>query len=217
MNPFFTSMGPGVRMLLILSLALYVSSLVLGVIGINLHLSLSLTPALFRQGSYWQIGTYWLLPGSLMDWFFNALLVWALGRRLEAGWSTGQLLAYALIVALCAGLMALLLLGKSPWAFTGMTPVGYGLMMAWVRMYGDEEVLLMGCWPMTLRKLFLIMIGLGFLLVLLSGFSIATLLMQVASIFGGAAGWVYLSIRWRRNLKVAAQSLHSSRIRRLEP
>jgi membrane associated rhomboid family serine protease len=208
-----SSLTPGVATLLALQVAVGLAQAVGHLLSAwNLSPWLALSGPAFWHGRLWQIVTYVLALESLMEFLTGALFLFFLGPRIERTWSRGQFWSFCLLVVAGAGLIKVLLQPASPFPMTGAAPLGWGLLAASVRLFGNERINLLGFGETTLRHAALWLAGLSFVLSLLGGGLIPALL----AMSGGVVGWVYLSLRWRANRFQAPQATRSERMGKLE-
>ena len=166
----------------------------------------------FWKGRVWSVVTYVLLPAGIMDLLFNGMLIACLGPVIERAWSRGGLWSYCLITAAGAGLVKVVLQPSNPALLTGAGPVVFGLLAAWVRLYGQQEIRLGPIWQTTARRAALLLAAITFLLMAVS----AGLVQAVVTLSGGLVGWLYLSLRWKVNLARHSRPVASERMSRLE-
>ena len=208
-----SALTPGVRGLIVVLLATYVAALAGRFTGAyDLEGWLALSPRGVWQGQVWRLITYSFLPNAVFDFVLNGFALAMLGTLLERAWTRGQLWSYYLIVAAGTGLVRFALAPSTAWLFVGATGAVYGFLAAWARLFGQEPMSLMGTWNTTVRNIALVMALVGLLTLL----SFAGWRDCVAVAAGGVTGWIYLSIRWRRNLAAPAGRASSERISRLE-
>jgi membrane associated rhomboid family serine protease len=208
-----SALPPGVRGLLLFLLATYAAVLLGRFTGAyDLAGRLALAPLAVRQGQVWRLVTYSFLPNAIFDFILNGFALALLGILLERAWTRGQLWSYFLIVAAGTGVVRFALSPSAAMSFVGATGAVYGFLAAWARLYGQEPMSLMGVWNTSARNIALTMAVLGLLTML----SFAGWQNCAAVAAGGATGWFYLSIRWRRNLAAPASRASSERISRLE-
>lgn len=204
----------GVRGLLLLLAFVYV----VGTVGskvsaFNLAALIGLKSVDFWHGHWWTLLTFWVLPTGLADFLFNGLLLAMLGGRLERGWSRIEFWTFFLIGVVGSGAATVLINPSSDVALLGIVGGIWGLLTGWLKLFGDEPVQLLGVWSTTVRRAILVMAGASIVMVWVSGGSILDLLTGLS---GALAGWVYLTVRWRLNPGIKAQTFQSDRVRKLE-
>ena len=210
---FLSSLTPGVRTVLVVLVAAYLTQ----VIGrwssaYNLSAWLALSGPLFWHGRVWLVFTYVLLPAGILDLLFNGMIIACLGPLIERAWSRGEFWSYCLITASGAGLVKVALQPSNPSLLIGAGPVIFGLLAAWARLYGREEIRLGLIWQTTARQAALVLAAIAFLIMLAT----AGLVVAVVTLSGGLVGWFYLSLRWKLNLARRSRPVTSERMSRLE-
>ena len=210
---FLSSLTLGVRTVLVVLVAAYLTQ----VIGrwssaYNLSAWLALSGPLFWHGRVWLVITYVLLPAGILDLLFNGMIIASLGPLIERTWSRGEFWSYCLITATGAGLVKVALQPSNPSLLIGAGPVIFGLLAAWARLYGREEIRLGLIWQTTARQAALVLAAIAFLIMLAT----AGLVVAVVTLSGGLVGWFYLSLRWKLNLARRSRPVTSERMSRLE-
>src|ERR1035441_4650952 len=162
---FLQSLTPGVRATLFVLAAAYLAE----VIGFwssayNLSAWLALSGPSFWHGRVWSVITFVLVPAGILDLLFNGLMIACLGPLIERAWSRGELWSYCLITATGAGLVKVALQPSNPALLTGAGPVVFGLLAAWARLYGQEEVRLGLIWQTTVRRAALLLAAISFVM-----------------------------------------------------
>ena len=210
---FLQSLTPGVRAALGVLAVAYLAE-VIGRWSSTYDLSawLALSGPAFWKGRVWSVVTFVLLPAGLLDFLFNGMMIACLGPLIERVWSRGELWSYCLITAVGAGLVKVVLQPANPALLTGTGPVVFGLLAAWARLYGREEIRLGFIWQTTARQAALVLAGITFLMMAAR----AGLVEAVVTLSGGLVGWLYLSLRWKVNLARRSRPVTSERMSRLE-
>ena len=210
----FTSfLTPGVSAVLIVLTAAYLAEVIGRWSGTyDLSAWLALSGPGFWHGRVWSVVTYALLPAGLLDLLFNGVMIACLGPSIERAWSRGDLWSYCLITAAGTGLAKVLLQPASPALLIGAGPVIFGLLAAWARLCGREEIRLGLVWHTTVLRAALLLAAVSFLLMVVS----TGLVSAVVTLSGGLAGWLYLSLRWKVNLARRSRTVTSERMSRLE-
>jgi membrane associated rhomboid family serine protease len=210
---FLSSLTPGVRTALVVLAAAYLAE-VIGRCSSAYNLSgwLALSGPVFWHGRVWPVITFVLLPAGILDFLFNGVMIACLGPLIERAWSRGEFWSYCLITATGAGLVKVALQPSNPSLLTGAGPVVFGLLAAWARLYGREEIRLGLIWQTTARRAALVLAAIAFLMMVAS----AGLVEAVVTLSGGLVGWFYLSLRWKFNLARRSRTVTSERMSRLE-
>jgi len=210
---FLQSLTPGVRTALIVLAAAYLAEVIgLWSSAYNLSAWLALSGPAFWKGRVWLAITYVLLPAGILDLLFNGMMIACLGPLIERVWSRCEFWFYCLITAIGAGLAKVTLQPSNPSLLIGAGAVVFGLLAAWTRFYGREEIRLGLIWQTTARRAALLLAAITFLMLVAS----AGLVDAVVTLSGGLAGWLYLSLRWKVNLTCRSRAVTSQRISRLE-
>jgi membrane associated rhomboid family serine protease len=207
------SLTPGVRVLLVVLTVSYLVAVIGRTLGVyDLYHWLALDPSAVWKGYVWQVFTYPLLPEGFMSFIFNTIAVVWLGRQLEREWSRWELWSYCVLAATGAGAAKLLLSFWNGYPLTGTASIVFGILAAWLRLFGHEKAMFWSGSETTILRAGLLMTAIGLLLMLFTAGWVDTLVMFC----GGLAGWLYLSLRWKLNREQPSQVAESGRIRRLE-
>ena len=210
---FLQSLTPGVRTALIVLAAAYLAQIVgLWSSAYNLSAWLALSGPGFWHGRVWSLITFILAPAGILDLLFNGMMIACLGPLIERAWSRGEFWSYCLITATGAGLVKVALQPSNPAPLTGVGPVVFGLLAAWARLYGQEEIKLGLIWQTTARRAALLLAAIAFVMMAVS----TGLVGATITLSGGLVGWLYLSLRWKVNLARRSRPVTSERMSRLE-
>jgi membrane associated rhomboid family serine protease len=101
---------------------------------------------------------------------------------------------------------------SNPSLLTGAGPVVFGLLAAWARLYGREQIRLGFIGQTTARQAALLLAAITFLTMAAS----AGLVGAAVALSGGLVGWLYLSLRWKFNLTRRSRTMTLERMGRLE-
>jgi membrane associated rhomboid family serine protease len=210
---FLGALTPGVRALLFVLTVAYVAA-VFGIFSrvYNLYPWLALDGPGFWKGKVWPVATYGLLPATLLDFLFNWLLILVLGTWLEKIWSRRQLWLYCLVCAIGSGIVKVTVQPSSPFAIVGTTPIVFGLLAAWGRLFGTEKIQFWLIWEMTIRQAAIVMMAVGFLLML----PCAGLVNATIMLCGAPAGLLFLWVQSKLLHSRASRPIVSERMGRLE-
>jgi membrane associated rhomboid family serine protease len=205
---FFDVVTPGTFSVLLTILAGFV------LVRLRMGPWLWLEPHGFWHGRIWTVVTHAFLPANVIDLLFNGLFLFMLGVWIEKAWSRFELWGFCLLSALATGLFRVAVTPGSQVILFGTMPLVFGLLVAWARLFGHERLLFMGVWEMTVRQCALL-VGI-----------IDIIIMATCPCFGwinclavcmaALGGWLYLTLRWKRNLAARSQAVNSERISRLE-
>jgi membrane associated rhomboid family serine protease len=210
---FLQSLTPGVRTVLgVLAVAYLAEVMGRWSSAFDLSAWLALSGPAFWKGRVWSVITFVLLPAGILDFLFNGMMITCLGPLIERAWSRGQLWSFCLITAAGAGLVKVVFQPSNSALLTGTGPVVFGLLAAWARLYGGEEIRLGFIWQTTARRAALALAAITFLMMAAR----AGLVEAVVTLSGGLVGWLYLSLRWKVNLARRSRPVTSERMSRLE-
>jgi membrane associated rhomboid family serine protease len=194
---------------------------VLAAIGIGFVLSrfgaapfLWIVPSDVLKGQLWRLVTHAFVPVGIVDLLMNGLFLFMVGTWLEKVWSRWDLVLFALLSALAAGAVKIALGFWDDQRLFGTMPLVFGFLTAWARLFGHEKVLMMGVWEMTIWQAALLIGGIDvIILATCPCFGWANLLAVSGT---SAILWLYLSLRWKRNLACPSRAQANQRIGRLE-
>ncbi|MGZ3694546.1 MAG: rhomboid family intramembrane serine protease [Bdellovibrionota bacterium] len=157
-------MTPVVRVLLIISAAVFLAQLALETgAGIQLSNILGFVPARLLNGWIWQLVTYAFLHSGLFHLLFNLLVIWTVGAELEGLWGAKTFSAYCLVAtlggAITYGVFSLVGLGGGPYVpMVGSSGVVYGLLLAYGILFGERTMYFFMLFPMP-AKYFVLLLG----------------------------------------------------------
>ena len=204
---------PGVRGLLSLLLVACLANLAgQWTHAFHLDIWLALHPSAVWQGRVWQAITYPLVPAGWMELLINGVVIAWLGAMLEREWRRGQVWFFCAVVTLGAAAVKLTVGAFSPGPLSGATPLVFGLVVAWAKVFGHERVAIPGVGETSVRWCALF----------LGGISLAMMLMQAAwtdtlvMVSGGVTGWLWLTLRQSQCQTQPARQVANERVRRLE-
>ena len=157
-SPFRTTVTRWVRWLLIANTAVFGVMLVLELARIPAALIydwIALRPrqVLLRP---WTVLTYAFVHAGVFHWFFNMVALYFFGPRLEERWGSRDFIKFYLIAAAGGALFSFI----SPnGTILGASAAINGLLMAWAVYWPDDEILLLGVFPVKIKWL---VIAMGF-------------------------------------------------------
>jgi membrane associated rhomboid family serine protease len=166
----------------------------------------------FCGGRYWQLITYPLIPNDFFGFLISIISIGALGPRLERTWSRREFWSFCLIITIGVGLCKFALYRQG--ILLGAEGIVWGLTAAWLRLFGNEVILLFGGRSILLRTLILVTLIFTALMILVRQPS--AIFNFLLNLIGLAVGWIYLSIRWKRNAAIQGQPVTSNRFGSLE-
>jgi len=99
---------PVVKNLLIINILLFLATLALSRVGIDLNKYLALYYPASKQFGIWQLVSYMFMHGGWMHILFNMFALWMFGNVLENVWGPKRFLNFYLIAGIGAGLTQIL-------------------------------------------------------------------------------------------------------------
>jgi membrane associated rhomboid family serine protease len=152
-----------VRWLLIVNTAVFAALLMaelFRVAPLTIYDWLALNPTTHAVVRPWTVLTYAFLHAGVFHWMFNMFALYFFGPRLEDRWGSREFMRFYLLAAAGGALFSFLTpVFGTPGYVLGASAAINGLLMAWAVYWPDDEVLLLGIFP--IRILWLV-IGLGF-------------------------------------------------------
>lgn len=139
---------------------------------------------------WWTIGTYMFVHGGFWHLALNLYTLWLFGPRVEWRWTTQEFLRFYLFCGL-GGWFAHLAFVPGDAPLIGASAAVFGVMLAYATLWPDEQVVVFGVIPTTVRWLVVLVGALN-----LAGGTIAAEgqngVAYLAHLGGLAAGWLYL-------------------------
>lgn len=187
---------PAIRWLLIANILVFVLTFVLYKGELNLFPALGLVPSeVFSKGHLWQFFTSLFLHGDVMHLFVNLLFLWMFGREIERGWSKKEFLSYYFLCGFTAGLATYFLSPAHNIPTIGASGAIFGILAAYLLMFGDRELLVFFVLPLKARYVILAFCGLE----LWACFHYTPDgIAHFAHLGGALGGFLYLKWRWWR-------------------
>jgi membrane associated rhomboid family serine protease len=173
---------------------------------------LGLSPALVWKGQLWRMLSYGLLAGGPVDWavslFWLATLVTVLGRN----WSALEFWGYCLLGVFAGALPVVLFMPEMRIPLAGGAAMIFALLVAWDWFYHRERLILLGIGEISVRQAaILIAVINSIILFFCNGW-----FLMLAMWCGGAAGWLWLTIRAKVFMGKPPEQIRSERVARLE-
>lgn len=198
--------------------ALFVAVMALAFLGaatglLNLYPRLALSPAAVWRGEVWRLFTYPFFPAGPLDLLMGGWAVLWLGAWLEREWSALECWLYGGVGTTAAGALACLLFPRVEASLGGSAILVACLLAAWFRLCGHRRVQVAPDWETSVRS---VALAWGAVLAVFAWFSCGRWFALPMLAASSAAGWVYLSLRWRRLERAAHRPLVSNRVRHLE-
>ena len=181
---------------------------------------IGLSAALVWKGQLWRMLSYALFDGGAVSWAINLFWLVALTSILARDWSAMNFWIFCLVAAFAGAVPIVLGFPRLAAPLLGGGAVVYGLLAAWVRLYGRERLVMMGIGEMTVRQaaatIAIVIAIISFAGTLACG-GLWIAFIGVASLLCGAlGGWAYLAIGDKRVMSRGSRIVESQRIGRLE-
>ncbi len=210
---FLFPLKTGTRLLVLIFTLLYVTAFI-GAVTKSFDLVdwLGLRSTSVWHGELWRVVTYAFLAPTLLVFVINGILLITLCAFLERVWSSKELWLYCFISAAGAGLAKVLVTPSDPVLMVASVSLIFGLLVAWARLYGHEQVWFMGLWEMNVRTAAWVFGIVNVIIIFPCAGFVNTLIL----LCGGVAGWLYLVLRVRTVLAQQSQTVGSVRMGRLE-
>ena len=158
----------GVKFLLVTNIVIF---LIINLLGIKYEAfsTFGLVPSkFFNNLNLWQPITYMFLHGSILHILFNMLVLWMFGKELESILGNNKFLEYYFICGVGSGIVTLIFNYNSYIPVVGASGAIYGLFTAYAILYPDRNVYFY----------FLLPIKIKYLLIILTGISLFSILIQ---------------------------------------
>jgi membrane associated rhomboid family serine protease len=154
-----------------------------------------------RSGGFWpwQLVAYPLVHVDGLAWFFNMLMLYFFGARLEELWGQRRYIQF-LLACTVAGAVAyalLTLLFGSAMPLTSMASVTFGMLVAFGILFPRQRIMLYFVAEVTMRTAVWVFVGIEVIMMLGSMFNGSGAWVTAVSQLGGAVGG-YLMILWWR-------------------
>ncbi|MDH4223340.1 MAG: rhomboid family intramembrane serine protease [candidate division Zixibacteria bacterium] len=181
----------GVKTLLLVNTGVFLIQFIL---GSKLVFVFGLTPALVKDGYFWQVFTYMFLHGGFFHIFFNMFALFIFGQDIERAWGTKEFIKYYFITGTGAGIINFVLSFNSAIPTIGASGAIFGLLVAFALMYPDRLIYLYFLFPIKARYLVIIF---GILELFASFRYTGDGIGHFAHLGGMIIGYLYLKIDWR--------------------
>ena len=139
---------------------------------------MTLYPALSGGFWPWQIVAYPFVHVDALAWFFNMLMLYFFGSRLEDLWGRRRYIQFLLACTLTSAAVFLLLSLLMPaMPLLGVTPATFGMLVAFGILFPRQRVMLYFVAEVEMRVAVWIFVGIEVIL-------------MIGSLFGGGGAWV---------------------------
>ena len=147
----------------------------------------------------WQILTYPFVHLDGLGWFFNMLMLYFMGSRLEELWGMRRFVQFLLASTVAAALVFLLitLLVGTRVPLTGMTGATFGMLVAFGVLFPHQRILLYFVAEVTMRTAVWVFVGIEVILMIGSMLGGGGAWISVVSTLGGALGGYLMLLYWR--------------------
>lgn len=192
----FAMMSPTIKALIIVNVAVFVLSLLVGSQFITLF---GLVPAkVIHERWIWQPLTYLFLHANLFHILFNLFALWMFGMPVEAQWGPRQFVKYYLICGVGAGIVNVFLTPDSLSPIIGASGAIYGLLVAFAMLYPDAVVYLYFFFPIKAKHMAILF---GLVEFIAGTSSSSPAVARFAHLAGMAIGFVYIKWWWAIKMK----------------
>jgi membrane associated rhomboid family serine protease len=156
-------MTQGVRLLLIITVSAYFLQTLCGLLGVPIGEYFALVPRSVSEKFFlWQLLTYNFLHGGTFHILINMMVLYMFGGEIETFFGKQRFLTYYLICGIGAGMVTVLFSSNSTIQVVGASGAIYGLLMAYGIIYPNRQVLFMFIFPVKVKWMVLIFIGIEF-------------------------------------------------------
>lgn len=154
---------------------------------------------------WWTIGTYMFVHGGFWHLALNLYTLWLFGPRVEWRWGSREFVRYYLFCGL-GGWFTHLLFVPGDTVLIGASAAVFGVMLAYATLWPDEQLLVFGVIPMTVRWL-VVLVGVINLVGGIAASDSRSGVAYLAHLGGLTAGWLYLRATAAVNLGRLRQSV----------
>ena len=160
---------------------------------------LALYPALSGGFWPWQIVAYPFVHVDGLAWFFNMLMLYFFGSRLEDLWGLRRYIQFLLacVAAGAAAYLLLTLLFGTPFPLLGMGSVTFGMLVAFGILFPHQRIMLYFVAEVTMRTAVWVFIGIEVIMMLGSVFNGSGAWVTAFAQLGGALGAYLIILYWR--------------------
>lgn len=190
------AMGKANKYLLIaMVVSLVLDSILVKAAGFSLKSIFGLSAGNFFGGHIYEILTYPLMGGGLLEVVFNGLIIWFIGSELESMWGMKRYLSFVLTATIGAGVIYLLInlffFSASPtfnFPLTGMSGAASALCVAYAVLYPDRIFSFMMLFPVKAKYFCMLLIG----MTLFNGFFSQNAALAWGHIGAMASGYIFM-------------------------
>jgi membrane associated rhomboid family serine protease len=147
----------------------------------------------------WQVVTYPFVHGDTLQWFFNMLMLYFLGGRLEDLWGQRRYIQFLLACTVAAAVVYLLLtlVFGTGLPLMGVSSAVCGMMVAYGILFPNQRVMLYFVAEVTMRTAVWVFLGIAVIMMLGQMFNGSGAWMSQVGQLGGALGAYLMILYWR--------------------
>jgi membrane associated rhomboid family serine protease len=154
-----------------------------------------------RSGGFWPwaILTYPFVHVDGLGWFFNMLMLYFFGSRLEELWGLRRYIQFLLACTLAGAVAYLLLtlLFESAFPLLSMGSATFGMLVAFGILFPHQRIMLYFVAEVTMRTAVWVFVGIEVIIMLGSVFSGSGAWVSAVAQLGGAVGGYLMILYWR--------------------
>jgi rhomboid family protein len=154
-----------------------------------------------RSGGFWpwQLVTYEFVHIDGLAWFFNMLMLYFFGGRLEELWGVRRYVQFLLACTLAAAAVYLLLTLAldSLVPLMGMSGITFGMLVAFGVLFPNQRIMLYFVAEVTMRTAVWVFVGLEVIMMIGQMFNAGGAWISQVAQLGGALGGYLMILYWR--------------------
>lgn len=160
---------------------------------------LTLFPVFSRAFWPWEILTYPFVHLSGLQWFFNMVMLYFMGSRLEELWGVRRYVQFLLASTVMAALVFLLitLLFSAFMPLNGMAGAVFGMLVAFGILFPNQRILLYFVAEVTMRTAVWVFVGIEVIFMIGSMLEGSGAWPSMVATLGGALGGYLMLLYWR--------------------
>ncbi len=209
------------RILIVLTSFFVINSILSGIMQFSLVEYLGLSAAGIMKGHIFQLITYPLVQRGLIEFVFNALILWFIGADLELRWGQKTYCLFLLFSVLGAGVFYLLIsfgFFRDSFVFSfplvGISGMNYALLIAYGMIFSERILTFMLLFPMKAKYFCLLLVGIELYMAIFSPHAKSAWAHLAAIVSGigylkfiSSPGWSFSSWRREREKKAFKKKL----------
>jgi membrane associated rhomboid family serine protease len=154
-----------------------------------------------RSGGFWpwQVVTYEFIHIDGLAWFFNMLMLYFFGGRLEELWGVRRYIQFLLActVAAAAVYLLLTLALDTLVPLMGMSAITFGMLVAFGVLFPNQRIMLYFVAEVTMRTAVWVFVGLEMIMMIGQMFNSGGAWISQVAQLGGALGGYLMILYWR--------------------